>query len=96
MIKIVLLVIFYFTFPVFIIYLCKRWSLLQKLSSIVLAYGIGLLLGTSGILPQGSDGYKLALQGKNSLPKAVAPARKTSGENCSTSLQTIRVYISTR
>jgi uncharacterized membrane protein len=36
----------------------------------VLAYGIGLLLGTSGILPHGSDGYKFALQGKTSLPKA--------------------------
>ncbi len=33
----------------------------------MLAYGIGLLIGTSGILPDGSDGYKLALQGKTAL-----------------------------
>jgi len=39
------------------------------MGSIVLAYGFGLLIGSAGILPQGSDGYKLALQGKSSLPK---------------------------
>lgn len=80
MIKIVLLLIFYFAFPIFIIYLCKRWSFLQKLSSIVLAYGIGLLLGTSGILPHGSDGYKLALQGKTALPKAEVESLISQGK----------------
>jgi len=70
MIKILSLVIFYFGFPIVIIYLCKKWSFLQKLGSIVLAYGFGLLLGSTGILPQGSDGYRLALQGRASLPKA--------------------------
>jgi uncharacterized membrane protein len=70
MIKIVLLIIFYFAFPIVIIYLCKQWSFLQKMGSIVLAYGFGLLIGSTGVLPQGSNGYKLALQGKASLPKA--------------------------
>jgi uncharacterized membrane protein len=69
MIKIILLVLFYFTFPLVIIYLCKRWSVLQKLGSIVLAYGFGLLLGSTGIFPRGSEGYKLALQGKAALSK---------------------------
>jgi uncharacterized membrane protein len=68
MIKIVLLVIFYLGFPLVIIYMCKRWSFLQKLGSIVLAYGFGLVFGSIGILPQGSDAYKLALQGRASLP----------------------------
>jgi uncharacterized membrane protein len=69
MIKMILLVLFYFTFPLVIIYLCKQWSFLQKMGSIVLAYGFGLLIGSTGIFPQGSDGYRLALQGKSSLPK---------------------------
>ena len=69
MIKIILLVLFYFTFPLVIIYLCKQWSFLQKMGSIVLAYGFGLLIGSTGIFPQGSDGYRLAIQGKSSLPK---------------------------
>jgi uncharacterized membrane protein len=80
MIKIILLVIFYFVFPIFIIYLCKKWSFLQKLSSIVLAYGIGLVIGTSGILPGGSDGYKLALQGRTALQKAEVESLITEGK----------------
>jgi uncharacterized membrane protein len=68
MIKILLLILFYFAFPLVIIYMCKRWSGLKKLGSIVLAYGFGLLVGSIGLLPQGSDNYKLALQGRAALP----------------------------
>jgi uncharacterized membrane protein len=67
MIKIVILVFVYFTFPLVIIYICRRWSLFKKLGSIVLAYAFGLLLGTSGILPRGSDNYYLELHGKASM-----------------------------
>ncbi|MFN8242279.1 MAG: DUF819 family protein [Bacteroidales bacterium] len=70
MVKIILLVLFYFTFPLVIIYMCNRWSIFKKLGAIVLAYAFGLLIGTSGILPRGSEGYKMALQGKMSIPKA--------------------------
>lgn len=69
MVKIILLVIFYFTFPLLIIYLCKKWTLLQKVGTIVLAYGFGLLIGSIGIFPQGSNQYKLTLQGRSSLPE---------------------------
>lgn len=67
MIKIILLVIFYFTFPVLIICICKRWSFMQKLGTIVLAYGFGLLLGSVGLFPEGSAQYKLLLQGKTAI-----------------------------
>jgi uncharacterized membrane protein len=70
MIKILLLIVFYLTFPLLIIYLCKKWTILQKLGAIVLAYVFGLLLGSSGIFPQGSNGYRFALQGKASLPRS--------------------------
>jgi uncharacterized membrane protein len=80
MIKIILLVIFYFAFPLFIIYLCKKWSFLQKTGAIVLAYGFGLLIGSTGILPQGSNGYKLALQGKASLPETEVESLITQGK----------------
>jgi uncharacterized membrane protein len=68
MIKIVLLGVFYFTFPLLIIYLCQKWTILQKLGTIVLAYGFGLFLGTVGLFPEGSQQYKLALQGRAALP----------------------------
>jgi uncharacterized membrane protein len=68
MIKIVLLILFYFAFPLVIIYLCKRWTFLKKLGSIVLAYGFGLLIGSAGFFPRGSDAYNFALQGRAALP----------------------------
>jgi uncharacterized membrane protein len=68
MIRIVILVIFYLFFPLVIIYLCKKWSFLQKLGTVVLAYGFGLILGSTGLFPQGSFGYKLALQGRAHIP----------------------------
>lgn len=68
MIKIILLVLFYFTFPLIIIYICKKWSIIQKLGTIVLAYGFGLFLGSVGLFPEGSSQYKLALQGRVSIP----------------------------
>jgi uncharacterized membrane protein len=79
MFKIILLIIFYFTFPLIIIYMCKRWSVLKKLGTIVLAYGFGLIIGSIGILPQGSDAYRLALQGKAALPETELQALLASG-----------------
>jgi uncharacterized membrane protein len=79
MIKIVLLILLYFLFPLVIIYLCKRWSVLKKLGSIVLAYAFGLIFGSIGILPKGSDALYLALQGRPSLPKAEVETLISSG-----------------
>jgi uncharacterized membrane protein len=50
------------------------------MGAIVLAYGFGLLIGSTGILPQGSDGYKLALQGKGSLPVTEVESLITQGK----------------
>jgi len=79
MIKVIILLLLYFTFPLVIIYMCKRWSILKKLGSIVLAYGFGLLLGSIGVLPEGSNAYHLALEGQLSLPKKEAEALLASG-----------------
>ena len=79
MVKILLLLVFYLAFPLVIIYMCKRWSGLKKLGSIVLAYGFGLLLGTSGLLPKGSEPYRLALQGRAALPNTEMQALKDAG-----------------
>lgn len=79
MTKIILLVLFYFTFPLFIIYLCKKWSILKKLGSIVLAYGFGLILGSIGILPHGSEAFRMALQGRAALPDTEMQALLDSG-----------------
>lgn len=79
MFRIILLVIFYFAFPLLIISMCKQWPILKKLGSIVLAYGFGLLFGSIGILPHGSDAYYLNLQGRASLPTAEMEALLAAG-----------------
>jgi uncharacterized membrane protein len=79
MIKLVILIIVYFAFPLVIIRMCKRWSVLKKIGSIVLAYAFGLLLGTSGILPHGSEAYRMALQGRASVPEPEMETLLASG-----------------
>jgi len=79
MIKIIILVLLYFTFPLVIIYMCRRWSFLKKLGSIVIAYAFGLLLGSSGILPTGSENYYLALRGDPALSASQIESMLASG-----------------
>jgi len=76
----IVLILFYFLFPLVIIYLCKKWNFLQKLGTIVLAYGFGLLIGTAGIFPNGSEGYNLSLQGEPTLKKEVLETLISEGK----------------
>jgi uncharacterized membrane protein len=79
MIKIILLVIFYFTFPLVLIWMCKKWALFRKFGTIVLAYGFGLVISLTGILPQGSETYRSALQGNKYLAREEVAALVTDG-----------------
>ncbi len=79
-IKLILLGVFYFAFPLVIILLCRKWTLLKKLGTIVLAYLFGLLLGSSGIFPEGSDGYALALQGNAKINGKVLESLISEGK----------------
>jgi len=79
MIKVILLVLFYFTFPLVIIWMCKKWSFFKKLGSIVVAYGFGLILSTTGIIPNGSDAYQEALRGESFLSSEEVQEMRTLG-----------------
>lgn len=87
MIKAIVIVLVYFLFPLVIIYMCRRWSLFRKFGAIALAYVFGIILGSTGLLPEGSDSYKLALEGELAIPKAemdaLLSAGKVSGEDLS-------------
>lgn len=50
----VLLAIFYLAFPALILFICKKSSIIKKIGSIIVAYGVGILMGLSGLLPEGS------------------------------------------
>jgi uncharacterized membrane protein len=47
------LVVFYLLFPVLVIYLGSKYSIIRKVGSIVICYIGGLLIGNIGILPDG-------------------------------------------
>lgn len=48
----ILLILFYFLFPAFVIYLGSKSSLIRKIGSIVICYIAGLLIGNINILPE--------------------------------------------
>lgn len=49
------LVLLYVFVPVLIIYLCNRYSFLNKIGSVLLAYAVGLVLGNLGLFPEGFE-----------------------------------------
>ncbi len=48
----ILLVVFYVFTPLFILHLCHRFPWVNKLGAIMIAYGIGLLVGAFNIIPE--------------------------------------------
>ncbi len=64
---ILLLVLFYFLFPVLIIYLSQKIKILDKIGAVVLAYFFGLVFGNIGIFPKASKRLFELLHGKSSL-----------------------------
>lgn len=65
---IIFLILIYFLVPGVLIYLCQRYRMLDKIGAVVLAYGMGLLMGNTGILPHISPAYLNMLGGKSYLP----------------------------
>jgi uncharacterized membrane protein len=50
---ILLLVLFYFGFPILVLYLDRKIKIINRIGAVVICYGVGLLLGNIGILPDG-------------------------------------------
>ncbi len=51
----IILVLFFLLFPALVIYLCKKFSFLDKLGAVVVCYIVGALVGNVGILPDNFD-----------------------------------------
>ncbi len=60
---VVFLALFYFLFPVLVIYLDKKSRIVNRIGSVVICYGVGLLIGNIGILPEGIAGFQEELYG---------------------------------
>jgi uncharacterized membrane protein len=66
--KTIALIIFYFGFPIIIIYGTHKFRFLNKIGTVVLAYIFGLIVGNIGIFPKAGTELKMMLHGKASLP----------------------------
>ncbi|MBP7736157.1 MAG: DUF819 family protein [Spirochaetes bacterium] len=51
----IILVLFFLLFPALVIYLCKKYSFVDKLGAVVVCYIVGALIGNVGILPENFD-----------------------------------------
>jgi uncharacterized membrane protein len=81
MLKMVILIVFYITFPVFLIWLTMKYSFFKKVSAIVLAYATGILIANIGILPRGSDAFRELTIGQDRafIPKSEAVEMLAAG-----------------
>jgi uncharacterized membrane protein len=55
-----LILLFVFT-PIIIIYLEGKYSILKKIGAVLMCYGVGLVVGNMGVLPEGADKYQTLL-----------------------------------
>jgi uncharacterized membrane protein len=55
---IIIVILFYFLFPACILYLSPRVKLINKAGPVVVCYAAGLILGNTGILPEGMYRYQ--------------------------------------
>lgn len=76
----ILLIAFYLLTPALLIWLTKKFSILNRLGAVVLAYLTGLVFGNIGILPKASDAFKALLGTRVKMPDAEIQQLISSGQ----------------
>ena len=81
MFNLIILIVFYVTFPVFLIWLTTKSRFCKKIGAIVLAYAIGIIIANIGILPKGSEAFREQTIGKDRafIPKSEVTELVASG-----------------
>jgi len=54
----ILMIVFFIITPLMVIYLEKKFEIVRKVGAVLLCYGIGLVIGNIGILPEGIEKYQ--------------------------------------
>lgn len=57
---IALIILFVLT-PILVIYLEGKYSILKKIGAVLICYGVGLIVGNMGVLPEGSEKFQSLL-----------------------------------
>lgn len=81
MLTLILFALFCLFFPIFLIWLTKKYSFCKKIGAIVFAYATGIIIANIGILPRGSDGYREAYMANDQtfIPKSEAVEMVAAG-----------------
>ncbi len=81
MTSLILFALFCLLFPVFLIWLTKKYSFFKKVGAIVLAYATGILIANIGLLPRSSAEYRAATIGQDRpyIPKSEAVEMVAAG-----------------
>jgi len=58
-----MLIAFYFLFPALILWLCNRFTLVNRIGAVILAYLFGIIIGNSGLLAPDAAGLQDTLSG---------------------------------
>ncbi len=57
----IFLIVFFLTAPIIILQLEKHYSIVKKVGAVMACYGIGIIIGNIGILPEGIEKYQILL-----------------------------------
>jgi uncharacterized membrane protein len=81
MLNLIILILFYITFPVFLIWLTKKYAFFKKLGAVVLAYAFGIIIANIGVMPKLSEAFLKETVAKDRpyIPRAEAAELYTAG-----------------
>jgi len=57
----IFLIVFFVTAPIIIIILEKHYTIVKKVGSVMACYGLGIIIGNMGILPEGVEKYQILI-----------------------------------
>jgi uncharacterized membrane protein len=57
----VILALFYFLFPVLVLYLEPKFSIIKKIGGVVICFGMGLLIGNIGVIPDWTEDFRIGI-----------------------------------
>ncbi|MCX6302844.1 MAG: DUF819 family protein [Bacteroidia bacterium] len=93
MVNLIILIVFYITLPVILIWLTTKYTFLKKLGAVVLAYALGIIIANIGILPKVSEAFLKETVAKDRpyIPKTEASELYAVGTLTEKDLRTNRV-----
>ena len=86
------LIIFFIFSPIIIIYLEGKYKVVSKVGAVLICYGVGILIGNTGLFPKPSEGYLVLLNGLVHLP--LGKVKELAAEGLVTEVDAIRNSVS--